>query len=128
MATDFGAQVPDGVAALSVQLRDLSEGFTLQISGDLDFLSARELTQVVEAIQFDGRRHLVLDLTGLVFCDAGGVAALLRAHRSVSGAGGQLLVRGASGLPRRVLAITGADRLLHLDDAAGSGGRLPGGV
>jgi anti-anti-sigma factor len=115
MATEMREPVPDGVATLSVQMAQLDIGTAVQISGELDFFSGPRLSQVVQAINVDGRRRVVLDLTGLQFCDAGGVRALLRAHRSVDAQGGQLVVRGVSGLPRRVFAITGADQVLDLD-------------
>jgi anti-sigma B factor antagonist len=115
MATEIREPVPDGVATLSVQVTDSDEGTAVRVSGELDFLSGPGLSQVVEDIKIDGRRSVVLDLTGLQFCDAGGVRALLRAHRSVDAQGGQLVVRGVSGLPRRVFAITGADQVLDLD-------------
>jgi len=100
---------------LSIQVCELSEGITLQISGELDFLTARELSRAVQALELDGQRRVVLDLTGLMFCDAGGVSSLLKANRSVRRQGGQLLVRGVSGLPRRILAITEVDQILDLE-------------
>jgi anti-anti-sigma factor len=115
MATEMREPVPDGVATLSVEIAQLDIGTAVQISGELDFFCCRRLSQVVEDINIDGRRSVVLDLTNLQFCDAGGVRALLRAHRSVGAQGGQLVVRGVSGQPRRVLAITGADQVLDLD-------------
>ena len=115
MATEIREPAPDGVATLSVQVIDRERGTAVQISGELDFFCCPRLSQVVEDINIDGRRRVVLDLTGLKFCDAGGVRALLRAHRSVGAQGGQLVVRGVSGQPRRVLAITGVDQVLDLD-------------
>jgi anti-sigma B factor antagonist len=100
---------------MSLQMHHLDGAVYIYAFGELDFASAARLTSAFEAIRPDGPRRVVLDLTGLTFCDAGGVTALLQAHRALRDGGGQLSIRGASGLPRRVLALTGVDRSLSLE-------------
>ena len=104
-----------GVATLSIQVHELADSVTFQVSGELDFFDAGRLRAAVEGLRLDGRRRVALDLAGLTFCDAGGVNALLAVHRWIRSQGGQLHVQGVSGLPRRVLSLTEADKLLNVD-------------
>jgi anti-anti-sigma factor len=115
MATPSHCWSSEDAVSLSVELRHLDGAVHLHVSGDLDFSTARRLSEAVEAANSDGHRLVVLELSGLAFCDAAGVTALLRAHRTARGQGGRLLIRGAAGLPRRVLAITGVDQVLDIE-------------
>jgi anti-sigma B factor antagonist len=105
----------DADVVMSLQTHQLDGAVYIYARGELDFASAATLSSALEATRPDGPRRVVLDLTGLTFCDAGGVTALLRAHRALRDGGGHLLIRGASGLPRRVLALTGVDGSLNLE-------------
>jgi anti-anti-sigma factor len=88
---------------------------TVTAAGELDFTNAHLLVDTVTGIELDGHRTVVLDLSGLSFCDARGVSALLKAHSCVRSAGRRLLLRGVSGVPLRVIGITGADSSLDLE-------------
>ena len=104
----------DGAECLDIEVRTGSRRDTVRLSGELDFFSAPELCNTVNGLRRDHSRLVVLDLADLSFCDAGGVSAMLRTHRSVGAAGGHLIVCGASGMVRRVLSLTGADKTLDL--------------
>lgn len=91
----------------------------LALGGELDLetlgLVAVATTQVLEA----GFTQLVVDLTGLEFCDSSGLGALMRTSRAVRETGGRCLVAGAAGPVRRLLALTDLGRVLHLEDDVG---------
>jgi anti-anti-sigma regulatory factor len=57
-----------------------------------------------------------LDLSNVRLIDASIIGLLLERQRAARSAGGDLLVVGASGLPRKVLEITGAYGLLTAAD------------
>ena len=103
----------DGVT-LSVDVSYLDDHVLVDVVGELDVSNAHDLRHAVAAIELDGRRRVELDLSGLTFCDAGGITALLRAHRAVARAGGRLVIRGLSGEPRAVLQVTRVDEVLDL--------------
>lgn len=115
MSTRFEASLEGEVLSLSIEVHRLGRsGVQLRMSGELDLSNAEELSRAVAGIGPESGGRVVLDVSGLRFCDAAGVAALLRAQQSVHGAGGHLEVRGASGEPRRVLGITGMDRVFDV--------------
>jgi anti-anti-sigma factor len=52
--------------------------------------------------------------------DSTGIRVLVDMHERLRDAGGELVLHAASAPVRRVLALTGLDRLLPLPDEAGS--------
>jgi anti-anti-sigma factor len=93
-----------------------ADGYQLQLSGELDYFSALQLLDWADAFtrNHGHGRVVVMDLAGLSFCDAGGISAMLKIHRSLTADGARLVVRGAAGPVRKVFAITGADQTLQL--------------
>jgi anti-sigma B factor antagonist len=69
------------------------------------------LTQALREHERTARR-LVLDLSKLRFLDSAGLALLIAQHRRAQQDGTQFAIANASGDVRRVLAISGLDRLL----------------
>ena len=102
-------------SGLSVTVDARSAETTLYIFGEMDHFNTDILTEALGRIELDGGRPVVLDLARLRFCDAAGVSALLAVQRRISNAGGRLRVRAPSGIPRKVLTITGVDQILDID-------------
>ena len=61
-----------------------------------------------------GPEVLIADMTGTVSCDHGGADALVRAHQRASVNGTQLKIAAASPLVRRMLTVSGLDRLVSV--------------
>ncbi|GAA3787979.1 STAS domain-containing protein [Streptomyces phyllanthi] len=72
----------------------------LQVSGEMDLVTSPVLRQRVHDAVADGRRSLVLDLSGVVFCDSSGVGVLIATRR---------LIRSCRGRLRLILPVEGAD-------------------
>jgi anti-anti-sigma factor len=84
------------------------------LPADIDVTNAdqvgAELMQALEA----GAAMLVVDMTETVFCDSSGVQMLLRAHRRATAAGTELRVATSNRSVRRVLELTGTDRVIDM--------------
>ncbi|MER5338169.1 STAS domain-containing protein [Micromonospora sp. NPDC002717] len=94
-------------------------GACLRLAGELDLSTAPELNAAIDRLVDGGERHLLVDLTELVFCDSTGIAAFVRGDNRVAADGGWLRVTGASGRVDRVLQVTGlADVLRYEPDPA----------
>ena len=79
------------------------------LRGELDLANAERLKDaLIEA----GRSTVVVDLSDLTFTDSSGIAALLAARRTITADGSGFVLRGASGVVRRVFEITGLAQLL----------------
>jgi anti-sigma B factor antagonist len=74
------------------------------LRGELDLVDAAAVTAALEAVAAREPR-IIVDLTGLEFIDASGIAALSRGRRHARNAGGDLLLAAPQRRVRRVLAI-----------------------
>jgi anti-anti-sigma factor len=109
---------PSGPPLLTVALRTepaLDQGgpdlLVVAAAGEVDLDTATLLeAALVDAV---GRRPRVCcDLGDVTFLSAAGVTALMAAHVRAIETGCQLTLRGAHGSARRVLSVTGVQRLL----------------
>lgn len=78
------------------------------LEGELDYFVAGELQ---EKLRPNGR-PIVLDLSGLLFIDAGGIGALVRLAQELAASGSELRVINASTHVRRVFEMTESSYLL----------------
>jgi anti-anti-sigma factor len=112
------AQVP-GEASLSV----LSQpGCTIAtLEGDVDIATVGALRERLLGVLSAGARLLVIDVSGVSFCDVAGLAMLIGVQRRARGRG--ITVRLAAPRPQmaKLLRVTGLDRSFTigatLDDA-----------
>jgi anti-sigma B factor antagonist len=89
----------------------------LGVSGDLDHLSARELSdRGTQAMSDEACKRLVIDLSGVDFADSTGLGALI-VIRNASLAGDRtLMLRHPSPWVARVLQVTGLDTVFDIED------------
>ncbi|MET8170467.1 STAS domain-containing protein [Streptomyces sp. NPDC005329] len=88
----------------------------VRVSGELDYVSSPVLMEELQPLIARGDRSVVLDLSGVTFCDSSGLNALLSARQQAERRGVELAVAGVPQQPRRVLQMTGADQLLPVHD------------
>lgn len=86
----------------------------LVLDGELDLSVSAQLEAAGATVLADGLRLVVLDLSGLDFCDSSGLGALLRVSRAVTTSGGTCLVAGARGPVARLLTLTSMEQVLTL--------------
>lgn len=80
----------------------------VSLTGVLDFDTVPAFhEQTAEAAA--GHPRLVLDLSGVTFCDSSGLNALLRLQRLVDGLEGRLVLAAPPAQLGRILSITGMD-------------------
>jgi anti-anti-sigma factor len=87
----------------------------VRVRGELDLATCDLLMRVLtDALDSDTVRRVEVDLADLDFLDASGVSALLTVRGQAEAHGKSLGLRRVTGLPLRVLEITG---VLDLFDA-----------
>ncbi|THA29312.1 anti-sigma factor antagonist [Streptomyces sp. A1277] len=92
----------------------------LHIGGELDLLTSPTVRQSVHDVVAVGRHDVVLDLSGVRFCDSSGVGVLIALRRLMRSCGGRLrLILPARGAEEgshvnRVLAALGVRRLFEV--------------
>ena len=90
------------------------DSYLLRVSGELDLYVSPKLENELETLIRAGARHVLVDLTDVPFLDSSGLGVLLGASRRLGKDGFALTGLGLE--TRRVLEITGTDRLLAIID------------
>ncbi len=102
---------------LQVTTEDHQGWTVLFVAGEVDFAVVPELGEHVRRAVAQGRHHLILELTEVVFCDSTGIGALVGARRLLRSCSGQLrLVMPESGEHHvnRVFTALGLRRLFDV--------------
>jgi anti-sigma B factor antagonist len=86
----------------------------VRVDGELDIRTCDELERVTGAAADRGGR-VVLDLSGLTFCDSTGLASLVRLHKRATAADGELVLRSPAPRVRDLITLTGLDQLLAIE-------------
>ncbi|MFI9284578.1 STAS domain-containing protein [Streptomyces werraensis] len=84
--------------------------YVLEVAGELDHHTAPLLTEAVNEAPF-GPYGVVLDLSGLTFCDSSGITVFVTAHRRSREKGSQLSLAGVAPAQMRVLRMVGLDEV-----------------
>jgi anti-sigma B factor antagonist len=98
---------------LKVTCRQQGEYVVMSVQGEIDLYTVprlqRELARVLAA-------RLVVDLSGVDFCDSTGVNVLLAAHRQAKEAGGDLELAAPRPAVRKILQVTGLEAVFTVTD------------
>jgi anti-anti-sigma factor len=92
----------------------------IAVRGEIDLDSAPKLADAIGELIQRGYQRVALDLGAVEFMDSTGIRVLVDMHGRLRDADGELVLQAASAPVRRVLALTGIDRLLPLVDEADS--------
>ena len=103
--------------ALAVHESDVDGVRLLEVFGELDLATAPGLCAKLDAARAQRVRRLVVDLTGVDFCDSTGLRALMGASRELRHAGGKLAVAVLpDGGVARLFDVTGIREALPVYD------------
>jgi stage II sporulation protein AA (anti-sigma F factor antagonist) len=92
------------------------------VAGELDIATAGLMGDGLSLASVMPGDRLVVDVSRLTFMDVAGLGVLVATHeRLVSAGGAGLVVRGASGIVRRLFELTGLSVLLQDRERRGSG-------
>ncbi|MEU6037860.1 STAS domain-containing protein [Actinomadura sp. NPDC047616] len=109
------------VAPLTIAERRHGRWSVLTVRGELEMTTADRLLDAVKdrlaATEHAGETpRMVLDVSGLSFCDSSGLNALVRGWHLSRQADGELVLLNPSAQLTRMLTITGLDRRLPIHD------------
>jgi anti-sigma B factor antagonist len=113
---------PYGGDPFTLQERDEAGVRVIAVAGELDIATAPELCARLDDSRSRRRPRLMIDLTGVGFCDSTGLRALLGAASEVRAHGGRFaIVCPPSGDVARLLQIVGASEwvAIHSDSESG---------
>lgn len=98
------------------EMRPKTEGSAtvIELAGDLDFHTARQLREKLLELHTQGVTAVVLDLGELEFIDSSGLSVLVAGLKRLRNSGGDLTLRSVSSQTRRVLEVSGLSRVLSI--------------
>ena len=101
-----------------LQLHVTAEGgdTVVVVEGDLDLDTAPALTNCLCDTLAGGARRIVVDLRDVSFIDSSGLMALHAAHMAAAESGAALVLRGVSPHTLRLLAFSGLDTVLTVEN------------
>ncbi|WP_369378237.1 STAS domain-containing protein [Streptomyces sp. cg36] len=105
---------------LVVSEAELGGWAVVHVRGELDLVTSPQVRRVIHEAVAAGRHYVVLDLSGVLFCDSSGVGVLIAARRLIRSCRGRLrLILPARGAVEgshvnRVLAALGVRRLFEV--------------
>ncbi|MCX5226605.1 STAS domain-containing protein [Streptomyces sp. NPDC006553] len=111
-------------ARLRVEVRTVDRTELLAPVGELDHYTAELLRSPLDQALDAGRSRLVVDCSGLEFCDSTGLNVLLGARLRADAAGGGVHLVGMRPAVARVFHITGAEAVFTVHETLATA--LPG--
>jgi anti-sigma B factor antagonist len=87
-------------------MRDPDE-IVLKLAGEIDMLTAARLSAIVNELLTDAPVRIVLDMTGVTFCDSQGLGTIVVLTKKASHSQSVLLLTNVGDFLLRVLDITG---------------------
>jgi len=100
---------------LQLQVTVMSDGTgpIVAVRGDIDVASSPELWMRLSPLL--GNCRVILDLGGVTYMDSSGIRVLETAHCRSIDCGGTLVIQSVPSIIRRVLEITGCDKVLNVE-------------
>lgn len=89
-------------------------GPVIVLAGEADLTCAGQLSALITGQLASGTRQLTADVSGLRFADSASIRVLVLAARALKDRGGSLVLLRPQQPVARVLALTGADRLITI--------------
>ncbi|GAA4984397.1 STAS domain-containing protein [Kitasatospora paranensis] len=103
------------------EIRHTGDGaLVCTLTGELDLDAAAVVEPVLAEAVGSGAPLLVLDLSGVEFCDSSGLNLLLRSRADAAAAGMDLRLAAARSQLLRLFEITGTDRVFALEPTLAS--------
>jgi anti-anti-sigma factor len=88
----------------------------IEVQGEVDAHTARQLERTFNDLLAQGHSRLVLDASQMGFISSAGLRAIMFAYREVCRRGGQVRVCELSAQTRRIFEMAGLDECLELCD------------
>jgi len=90
----------------------------MSVQGEIDLYTVPRLRgELSAALDGAGPVRLIIDLSGVDFCDSTGVNALLAAHRQAREAGGELELLAPRPGVRKILQVTGLETVFTVTES-----------
>lgn len=101
---------------LLLETREGGDWTIVDVKGEVDLYTAPRLKTLLTDITAGGRSNIAVDFAGVEFMDSTGLGVLISGLKRCREAGGSLALVAPTGPVRKVLSITGLDRVFAIHD------------
>jgi len=96
---------------LDILVSRTDNGAVLELAGDIDSFSARQLQEAIRDLLASGEKRILVSLSRVAYIDSYGLGALVGGLRRARERHGDLSITDASAQVCRVLGVTGLNRI-----------------
>jgi anti-sigma B factor antagonist len=101
---------------LLLETRQAGDWTVVEAKGEVDLYTAPRLKEELAGLAGGGRARVTVDLGGVEFLDSTGLGVLISGLKRCRQAGGDLRLAAPREPVRKVLSITGLDRVFPIHD------------
>jgi anti-sigma B factor antagonist len=101
---------------LAIEVRERSGWTVLDVAGELDLYTAGTLKERLRSLTDQGRHRIVVNLESVEFMDSTALGVLIGARKRAREHDGEVALAGPTEPVRKVLSITGLDRVFPIGD------------
>jgi anti-sigma B factor antagonist len=101
---------------LKVTTWSQGEHTVLLVAGEIDLYTAPKLQSELSSALNQRPARLIVDMSGVEFCDSTGINVLLAAHRTARERGSEFQLAGPGSATRKVLQVTGLESVFTVLD------------
>jgi anti-sigma B factor antagonist len=102
---------------LSIEVRDQSGWTVFDVAGELDLYTSSRLKERLRALSDQGKHRIVVNLERVEFMDSTALGVLIGARKRAREHDGEVALAGPTEPVRKVLSITGLDRVFPIADS-----------
>lgn len=102
---------------MKVNLRESQTVWVLEVSGEIDFYSSRDLREKFQQVFDEKCSKLLVNLRKVSYIDSSGLATFVEALQRMKRAGGKLVLAGLAPAVRGVFEIAKLDSIFDLTDS-----------
>jgi anti-anti-sigma factor len=99
----------------------------MSLPAEIDLSNAQQVREALLSVVAQGASLVIADMTATTFCDLAGVTTLVRVVRQATAHGAGLRLAASARAVTRVLALTGADKLIEVYPSVAAAIADPGG-
>lgn len=107
---------------LELETEKRNQWSVLRVTGDVDLFSAPQLRSAVYEIVESGQSQIAIDLSRVAFLDSTGLGVLVGALKRLREQNGTMVLLSPQKPVRRVLSVTGLDRIFTVVDQLNEAG------
>jgi len=90
-------------------------GATANLQGEIDHHNAKEIREELDRYIISSQpEQLEIDFSGISFMDSSGIGLIMGRHKLITECGGKLIVKNPQSYIKRVLKISGIERLVKI--------------